>query len=115
MDPLLSLDHGSVLISSAILAGLFGLGSLAARESGTDSPVMAWRIRVMYMAQGTACIPIVAMISVLWGFYSHDLYAGLLFLMIGSIVAWVWMAWQIRVHELDFVEWRDAVTGKDDQ
>lgn len=101
------------MVSSAILAGLFGLGSLTVTKIGTKSPVTARKIWIMYAAQCTPCLPILAMISVVWGFYSHSLYVALLALMIALVVVWVLMAWNIRREELRYGDWDSAVTKND--
>lgn len=113
MDALSPFDYGSVLISSAILAGLFGLGSFAVREIGTKAPVTRWKLGLMYATHATPCLPILAMISVVWGFYSHVLYAGLLWGMAAMIVVWVILAWMLRAEEAKYAEWGGAVVGED--
>ena len=115
MDALFPVDYGSVLISSAILAGLFRLGSFAVREIGTKAPVTRWKLGLMYSAHVTPCLPIFAMISVVWGFYSHVLYVALLCGMAAMIVVWVVVAWMLRAEEAEYAEWGGAVVGKDKQ
>lgn len=105
-------DGGSVLTSSAILAGLIGMGFVASFRIMDASKYLQMRgqVKILYVLGFiSTCCPFAVILAVVYGYYSPHLHFWLFASMAALIGAFMYTMWRIRDSEHRQDRWKGRV------